>query len=99
MKDLRNNNIITISMLRGLSVLLIILYHYTSRYNSKAEIINLGLTTKWDIDISWGCGAIVTFFMMSGFLTGSYFYNKKIATKSYLTNRFLGFIPLFGLEL
>lgn len=89
------NKYISITLLRGLSVLLIILYHYTSRYNYKTEIIELGVQTIWDIDIWWGAAAVVTFFMMSGFLVGKSLLNQRTTLKSYLINRAFRLYPPF----
>lgn len=88
-------NFISINLLRGVSVILIVLYHYTSRYNQKSEIIELGVQTNWSIDVFWGCAAVVTFFMMSGFLIGGYFDKTMINTKAYVVNRFFRLYPTF----
>ena len=50
--------------LRAVSMILIILYHYTTRYE---EII--GHQVVWSINVPWGCFAVKTFFVMTGYLT------------------------------
>lgn len=50
--------------IRGISALLIVLYHFTTQYE-----ISIGHITPWRITIPWGCGAVNVFFMLTGFLT------------------------------
>lgn len=85
----------TITFLRGISVIFVILYHYTSRYNQKSQIVDLNAQTTWDLNIWWGYAAVVTFFMMSGFLIGKSLCNVQITTKTYLINRALRLYPTF----
>ena len=95
MKNDRQPVFTSISILRGICVIFVILYHFTSRYNNKSEIIQIGATINWPIDIWWGCGAVATFFMMSGFLVGRYFVNGYITSRAYLTNRAFRLYPTF----
>lgn len=53
-----------IDYLRAVSMILIILYHYTTRYE---EII--GHQVVWSINVPWGCFAVNTFFVLTGYLT------------------------------
>lgn len=85
----------SINVLRGISVWLIVLYHYTFRYSAKEEIQTLGLSVDWNFQLPWGCAAVVTFFMMSGFLIGGYFCDKKMTCKSYLVNRAYRLYPSY----
>lgn len=50
--------------IRGLSALLIVLYHYTTQYQTL-----FGHVESWPIMVSWGCGAVNVFFLLTGFLT------------------------------
>lgn len=85
----------TITLLRGISVILVILYHFTSRYNTKTSIIDLNAQTTWNLNLWWGYAAVVTFFMMSGFLIGKSLCNQQVSSKSYLINRAVRLYPTF----
>lgn len=62
------NKIIGIQVIRAISAILIVLYHYTNRYNDMDYVAKHDI---WAIDLSWGCYAVITFFFISGFLTAS----------------------------
>lgn len=53
-------------IIRGVSAFLIVLYHYTTRYNENPLFSSA--RTNWCIDIPWGCAAVTTFFILSGYL-------------------------------
>lgn len=55
-----------LDVVRAISAILIVLYHYTYRYGEH-EIFNQ-YSIVWSFQVPWGCLAIVTFFMLSGFL-------------------------------
>lgn len=89
---------IVIDLIRGISAILIVLYHYTYRYNENEYILKSGDTFDWPIQIWWGCGAVTTFFMLSGFLTSNLFCNHTFGLKQtgkYVTNRFWRLYPTF----
>lgn len=65
---MRRKQIIGIQVIRGISALFIILYHYTSRYN---EVDYVTPHENWTISLPWGCFAVSTFFLISGFLTAT----------------------------
>ena len=53
-----------LTWLRGFAAISVVLYHYTTRYYDV-----YGVVDKWFVNVSWGCGAVNTFFILSGFLT------------------------------
>lgn len=53
-----------LNWIRGLSALCIVLYHYTTQYQS-----SIGHLTDWPVMVPWGCGAVNAFFLLTGFLT------------------------------
>lgn len=62
------NKIIGIQVIRGISALFILLYHYTSRYN---DVDYVTPHEDWPFSVPWGCYAVSTFFLISGYLTAS----------------------------
>ena len=61
---LKKENLWLLNVLRGISALLIVLYHYTVQYEK-----SIGHLVPYTVTIPWGCYAVNTFFMLSGFLT------------------------------
>ena len=83
--------LVGLNYIRGISSLLILFYHYTTRYqdifhNAGAEISHKGL---W-----WGSWAVSTFFILSGFLT---VYNLKqdVTAHSFLKKRAVRLYPAY----
>lgn len=68
-----NQRYLTFDVLRGVSAILIVLYHYTVRYNENS--LTIGYQTDWNFHCHFGFAAVTTFFIMSGFFSG------KIITK------------------
>ncbi len=71
--------------IRSISAILIMLYHYTTRYFGRgSEDSKIGL---W-----WGCWAVSVFFILSGFLT---VYNLKdnMKVSEFLKKRFIRLYP------
>lgn len=60
---LKKENLWLLNVLRGISALLIVLYHYTVQYEK-----SIGHLVPYTVTIPWGCYAVNTFFMLSGFL-------------------------------
>lgn len=56
--------IVPLDWMRGISALLIVLYHFTTQYE-----LMVGHDPKWPINFPWGSLAVVIFFLLSGFLT------------------------------
>lgn len=50
--------------LRAVSMILIVLYHYTTRYQE-----SIGHVAVWPFNVPWGCFAVNTFFVLTGYLT------------------------------
>lgn len=85
----------TIDIIRGISAGLIVLYHYTCRYNENSLIIAANSTIKWPLVIDWGYGAVVTFFILSGYLVSKYLNNKEVIVHEFLKKRLLRLYPTF----
>lgn len=62
-----------LDILRGLSAICIILYHYTVRYNQSVYTLS-NYKTNWIFGnfFEWGSMAVLTFFILSGFFSGIY---------------------------
>ena len=91
---------IFIDIIRAISAILIVLYHYTYRYNQNQFIIDSDSELNWPVQFSWGCGAVITFFMLSGFLTSKYFSgdstnNYLKTSKTYIINRLFRLYPSY----
>lgn len=84
-----------LDFLRGMSALLILLFHYTYRYNGKDVIVVDHAQMNWPLQCSWGYAAVVTFFMLSGFLSAKYLYNQKVTSFVFLKNRFFRLYPTY----
>lgn len=71
---------VLLDYVRGTACILIVLYHYTERYNELFQNSN-----GWGVRIRWGYMAVATFFMLSGYFaavkdesdTGVFTYIKK----------------------
>lgn len=78
-----------LNVIRGISALLIVLYHYTTQYES-----SIGHIGSYPVKVPWGCYAVYTFFALSGFLT-IYTYRKGISSFKFLKKRFFRLYPIF----
>lgn len=89
MENKKDRQIWLLDVLRGVSALLIVLFHYTSQYE-----ISIGHVKTWPVRVSWGCYAIFAFFALSGFLT---FYNlsEKQTASAFLKKRLIRLYPVF----
>ena len=85
----RTEKLWLLDVIRGFSALLIVLYHYTTQYD-----ISIGHIVPYAFKVPWGCHAVYTFFLLSGFLT-LYSYNEKNAALVFLKKRFLRLYPMF----
>ena len=61
--DTNRKKIDGLQVIRGGAALLVMLYHYTSRYN---DIIYLKAHSSWPINVSWGCYAVIMFIIIFG---------------------------------
>jgi len=76
--------------LRGLSALLVMLFHYTTRYD-----MLYGHASDYPLMISRGSFAVLMFFLLSGYLTFKGL--PKYAPKSFVRNRFFRLYPTYWL--
>lgn len=67
----KNKRIYGLDIIRGISAILIILYHYTTRYNESIYTAKEYIH-RWPIKVFWGSLAVCTFFLLSGYLSGIY---------------------------
>lgn len=89
----------TIDLIRGISAIFIVLYHYTCRYNENAYVIATDATVEWPIVVNWGYGAVVTFFMLSGFLLAKNMNNPNIKANRFLSNRLWRLYPTYWISM
>lgn len=73
--------------LRAVSIILIFLYHYTTRYQE-----SIGHAAVWLFNVPWGCFAVNTFFVLTGYLT---FANLNQGGVQFLSKRIIRLYPTF----
>lgn len=83
------NSLWLLDVFRGVSALLIVLYHYTTQYDK-----SIGHIGNYALAFPWGCYAVYAFFMLSGFLI-VYTYKDTFNIVSFLKKRFLRLYPMF----
>lgn len=95
------SHFVYLDVLRGISALFIMLYHYTTRYIENPLTTN-EYKVDWPITFNWGCAAVSTFFILSGFLTSKYLFTKNdsggVGARGvwlFLRNRLLRLYPAF----
>ncbi len=102
--DMHRRNI-GIDILRGLSILSVILLHFNIRVPFKETMIGEALPKMWYSFIFWnGYYGVCIFFVISGFLIATSALNKwgslpEINTKAFYGMRFARIIPLLSLLL
>ena len=89
--ETHNGRIYGLDFIRTIAAILIVLYHYTSRYNSSSLILDT-YRTNWVFSVEDGCLAVVTFFLLSGFLSGLF---KNASPGKYLIKRVRRLYPTF----
>ena len=62
--NLTKRRIFELDYIRAISALLIMLFHYTTQYDT-----SLGHLESWPIAFPWGSRAVSTFFLLTGYLT------------------------------
>ena len=82
-----------LDIIRGISALLIVMYHYTVRYNDSPYTMP-EYFTHWGLRVSWGSMAVIAFFLLSGFLSGVYSNGDALI---YLKKRFYRIYPTFAI--
>ena len=82
-----------LDIIRAIASVLIVLYHYTTRY---PESFNSNIT--FSLSLPWGAFAVSTFFILSGFLSYKHFSGKQ-KWHQYLLGRakrlYVGYLPCF----
>ena len=84
-----SHKLVELDWIRGLSALLIMLYHYTYRYNDIVSPVH-----DWHIKVIWGNAAVNVFFLLSGFLT-AYTMSDRLSPSIYLRKRALRLYPTY----
>lgn len=89
-------HLLGLDLIRGCAAVLIMLYHYTSHF-FEHEVFG-GFSNSFPIQISWGCMAVASFFLLSGFLM-----EKELEKGTQLTvlirKRFLRLYPSFWVSM
>lgn len=99
MMQSQNKHYFYLDVVRGVSALCIVLYHYTTRYIEN-PITDNEAKVDWALTFPWGCAAVSTFFILSGFLTAKYLFsgddnlNFKSAIQ-FIRNRIIRLYPAF----
>lgn len=83
-----------LDVIRGVSAILIVLYHWTTRYIEN-PITNGAGKALWKFSLPWGCAAVTTFFVLSGFLTTRYILHKSDTPLNFLYKRAIRLYPTF----
>ncbi len=85
---MKNERIIELDYIRGISCIMVMLYHYTTRYCQSISDLN------FPFQFSWGYMAVASFFVLSGFLI---MYNSKSDTKfiSYIKKKVIRLYPVY----
>lgn len=83
------NSLWLLDVFRGISALLIVLYHYTTQYDK-----SIGHLGNYNLSFPWGCNAVYAFFLLSGFLI-VYTYKGRFNIVSFLKKRFFRLYPMF----
>lgn len=80
--------------MRGLSAVLIVLYHFTYHYNESAAVSDkLKFEIPWGV--WWGYAAVSVFFMLSGYLAGKYLLNTGSSPRRYLWHKARRLYPTY----
>lgn len=89
----------TIDYIRSVSAILVLLYHYTFRYNENEYIIDTNSQLDWPFQCSWGYGAVVSFFILSGFLLAKFVEKTDVKPIRFLYKRLLRLYPTFWVSM
>lgn len=87
------NRIISFDVIRGLSAISVMLYHYTCRYNEIPELQSS--STDFEFSITWGFAAVSSFFILSGFFSARQLYDNQAYKWGYIINRLKRLYPAF----
>ncbi len=84
---------VVLDIMRGVAALLIVLFHFTWHYNATAESAGAKLDIGWGV---WfGFAAVITFFMLSGFLSARLILSDGGDRKRYIKGRLRRFYPVY----
>lgn len=84
---------VTLDIIRGISALLIVLFHYTAYYNSYPG--NESYQYDFGISVDWGYAAVVTFFMLSGYLVTPVLVKHNVVPRAYIAKKFKRLYPAY----
>lgn len=84
----RERHIYELDYIRAISAIFIVLYHYTTQYDT-----SIGHLSAWPIAFPWGCWAVNTFFLLTGYLTVR---NFKEGGFTFALKRFARLWPAFA---
>lgn len=84
-----------LNAIRGMAAILVMLYHYTIRYNENP--LTSMYSIDWFITFDWGCAAVSTFFILSGFLGSKHLLQtgNLRGVFSFYLNRIVRLYPSF----
>lgn len=85
---------LSLDILRGLSAILIVLYHFTSHFDQSAAI-SPALRYNMPVQIWWGYAAVSIFFMLSGYLGGKYLITRRTSPLRYLRHKAIRLYPTY----
>lgn len=80
-----------LNYIRGVGAILIMLYHYTTRYFD--SLYNMGAESS-HVGVWWGCWAVSVFFILSGFLTVAN-VNDTLTPKKFAVKRVTRLYPSY----
>ncbi len=89
MGEKKDRNLV-LDIIRGVAAVMIVLFHYTWHYNATAEA---PLSLQWGV--WWGYAAVITFFMLSGFLSARLIFTGQPDGKRYIKGRLRRFYPVY----
>ena len=69
------NRIKSFDVIRGVSAILVMLFHYTYRYGQKPFFSDS--PTSLPFTVSWGYAAVTSFFILSGFFSAKQLFNNQ----------------------
>ncbi len=85
---MKKQKIIELDYIRAISCILVILYHYTTKYGEAISKID------YPFSVPWGHMAVCSFFLLSGFLC-LYTSKENIELGSFLKSKFIRLYPVY----
>ena len=93
---MNRKRVLGLDVIRAVAAILVVLYHYTTRY-CEHDLFNK-LQVNWPFKVQWGCLAIVTFFLLSGYLSYKDTQGSNRLT-TYLFKKFTRLYPLLWIAI